>query len=81
MTKLFAGLFAAALVFGLGAAPTLTYAEEATTEGAAEGATESAGGSKDESMMEKLEETFKETPTDEATNPIEADEDTDGDLF
>ena len=81
MTKLFAGLFAAALVIGLGAAPTFTYAEEAATDGAAEGGTESAGDSKDESMMEKLEDAFKETPTDEATNPIEADEDTDGDLF
>ena len=32
-------------------------------------------------MMEKLEDLMKETPTDEATDPIEADEDTDGDLF
>jgi hypothetical protein len=58
MMKLSAGLFAAALVIGLGSVPTLIYAEEAaTTEEATGSATDSGGDApKEESKMKKLEE-------------------------
>jgi len=83
MKTLFAGICAAALVIGVGFAPMLAYAEDATTGGAAEGGTEPAGDSKDETMMEKLEDALKETttPTDEETNPIGTTEDADRDLY
>jgi hypothetical protein len=54
MTKLFASLFATALVIGLGFAPTLTYAEH--HEGASSEAAdseESSMDSGDESMTEE----------------------------
>jgi len=74
MMKFVPGLFAAALVIGLGSAPTPTYAEEDATEG---GGAASSGedSTKEEPMMEKLEEMFKEEPTDEAESPIEEAED------
>jgi hypothetical protein len=83
MTKLFAGLFVAALMIGLGSAPTLTHAEEGTTEEAGTGSDAAAGSTKDESMMEELEDALKETttPTDEETDPIGTTEDTDRDLY
>jgi hypothetical protein len=72
MTNFVPGLLAAALVIGLGSAPTLTYAEEDATEG---GATSGEDSAKEEPMMEKLEEMFKEEPTDEADSPTEEAED------
>ncbi len=57
MMKLSAGLFAAALVIGVGSVPTLTYAEEDAAEAADGGATEAGeGGTQDESKMKKLED-------------------------
>jgi hypothetical protein len=55
MMKVSFGLFAAALVVGLGSVPTLTYAEE---EPAANGAATEPGEAapQDESKMKKLEE-------------------------
>lgn len=73
MTNFVPGLLAAALVIGLGSAPTLTYAEEDATEGG--GATSGEDSAKEEPMMEKLEEMFKEEPTDEADSPTEEAED------
>ena len=81
MTKLPTGLFAAALVVGLGFAPTLAYAEEDATEETGGGTDLGEDAAKDETMMEKLEDLMKETPTDESTNPVAKDEDTDEDLF
>ena len=52
MMKLSAGLFAAALVMGLGSVPTIAYAEEdagAATDSAAE-------APKDESKLKEMEE-------------------------
>ncbi len=82
MTKLFAGLFAAALMIGLGSAPTLTHAEDATQETGTD-LDLAADSTKDESMMEELEDALKETttPTDEETDPIGTTEDTDRDLY
>ena len=57
MTKLFAGLLAIALMIGLGSVPTLTHAEEDTTEEAKTGGSDTAADStKDESVMEELED-------------------------
>jgi hypothetical protein len=83
MTKLSAGLFAAALMIGLGCAPTLTYAEEDAAEEAGNGSDSGEDSTKDETMMEKLEDAFKETttPTDEETDPIGTTEDADRDLY
>lgn len=82
MTKLFAGLFATVLLIGLGSTPMPSYAEEDATDEGKGTATESG---QDETMIEKLEDElekdFKEEPTDNATDPIAADEDSDGDLF
>jgi hypothetical protein len=55
MMKLSAGLFAAALVVGLGSVPTLTYAEDDATEGASSGAA-GADATTGESKLKKLEE-------------------------
>jgi len=83
MTKLLAGLFAGALVIGLGSAPTLAYAEEDAAEETGDGTDSGGDSAKDETMMEKLEDALKETttPTDEETNPIGATEDADRDLY
>lgn len=83
MTNVLAGLFAAALVIGLASTPTLTYAEEDTTEEAGNGSDSAEGSAKDETFLEKLEEDFKETttPTDEETDPIGTAEDIDRDLY
>jgi hypothetical protein len=57
MMKLSAGLFAAALVVGLGSVPTLTYAEDDATEGASSGAVDpGADATTGESKLKKLEE-------------------------
>jgi hypothetical protein len=83
MRKLFAGLFAAALIIGVGTAPTLTQAEEDATEKTGDGSESGNDSTKDETMMEKLEDVFKETttPTDEETDPIGTAEDADRDLY
>ena len=83
MMKLFAGLFAAALMIGVGSVPTLTHAEEDATEEAGSGSGSGEDSTKDETMMEKLEDAFKETttPTDEETDPIGTAEDADRDLY
>jgi TfoX/Sxy family transcriptional regulator of competence genes len=85
MKKLFAGLFVAALMIGLGSAPTLTLAGagEDTTEAAGSGADQAKDSKKDETLMEKLEDAFKETttPTDKETDPVGTTEDADRDLY
>jgi hypothetical protein len=67
MMKLSAGLFAAALVFGLGSVPTPTYAEEdaAAANGAATESGEAAP--QEESKVKKLE--------DEVLKELEANKD------
>jgi hypothetical protein len=67
MTKLFASLFAAALLIGLGSAPTLTYAQDEPMEDAEEDAMDTGDES---STME--EDTTDEAP---AEDPIEEAED------
>ena len=83
MKTLFAGICAAALMVGVGFAPTLTHAEEDATETAGSGPASGGDSTQDETMMEKLEDAFKETttPTDEETNPIGTTEDADRDLY
>ena len=67
MTKLFAGLFAATLLLGLGSAPTLTYAQDEPMEEAEEGTMDSGDDSS----------TMEEDATDEAPaeDPMEEAED------
>lgn len=65
MTKLLAGLVAAAFAFGLSVAPTLTYAEEDAMEEAEQG-TMDAG---DESMSEESD--AMEEPQEEAVEEAE----------
>jgi hypothetical protein len=81
MAKLFAGLFAATLMVGLGLVPTATHAQEDTTEESGNASAEDS--TEDETMMEKLEDALKETttPTDEETDPIGTTEDADRDLY
>jgi hypothetical protein len=83
MTKLFAGLFIAALMISLGSAPTLTHAEEDAPQEAGKDSGSAEDSTKDETMMEKLEDALKETttPTDEETDPIGTAEDADRDLY
>jgi hypothetical protein len=83
MTKLFARLFVAALMIGLGFTPTLTYAEEDTPQAAGKDSDSAEGSTKDETIIEKLEDALKETttPTDEETDPIGTTEDADRDLY
>lgn len=83
MTKLFAGLFAAVLMVGFGSAPTLTHAEEDTTEEVGNGSDSAENPTKDETVVEKLEDALRETttPTDEETDPIGTAEDADRDLY
>jgi len=57
MMKLSVGLFAAALVIGVGSVPTLTYAEQDAAEAAKGGSTEAnEDGPKDESKLKQVEE-------------------------
>jgi hypothetical protein len=85
MKNLFAGLFVAALMVGLGTAPTLTHAGagENTTEAAGSGADSAKEPKKDETLLEKLEDDLKETttPTDKETDPIGTSEDAERDLY
>ena len=70
MTRLFAWLFAAALVLGLGAAPTLTYAADQETKSPMEEAEEGGpdSGDKKEADMKEGEKKKEETksPIEEA---------------
>jgi len=83
MTKLSVRLVAAALLIGLGSAPTFIHAEDDPSEEAGKGSDSAADSTKDETMMEKLEDAFKETttPTDQETDPIGSAEDADRDLY
>ena len=65
MTKLLAGVFAAAFVFGLSLAPALTYAEEDAMEEAEQG-TMDAG---DEAMSEESD--AMEEPQEDAVEEAE----------
>jgi len=57
MMKLSVGLFAAALVIGVGSVTTLTYAEQGAAEAAKGGSTEAnEDGPKDESKLKQVEE-------------------------
>ncbi len=67
MMKLSAGLFAAALVMGLGAVPTIAYAEEDATAAAGAATDSAAEAPKDESKLKEIE--------DEVVKDLEANTD------
>lgn len=83
MTKWSTGLFAAALLIGLGSLPTLTNAQEGTTEEAGKGSDLTGNTAEEETFLEKLEDDLKETttPTDAETDAIGTGEDADRDLY
>ncbi len=74
MTKLLALLFAAALVLGLGSAPTLTYAahHEAAEEGTNEGA---EAAETDESAMPAAEKASDDDTDSDDTDTDDTEED------
>ncbi|HUW72448.1 MAG TPA: hypothetical protein VMW05_00195 [Methyloceanibacter sp.] len=63
MAKLFAGLFAAALLIGLGSAPTLTYAQDDPMEDAEDSMDTGDESMSDDSSMEE-DSGMDEAPTD-----------------
>jgi len=83
MTKWSTGLFAAALLIGLGCLPTLTNAQEGTAEEAGKGSDSTGNAAEEETFLEKLEDDLKETttPTDAETDAIGTGEDADRDLY
>jgi len=69
MAKLFAGLFAAVLLLGLGSAPTLTYAQDDPIEDAEDSMDTGDESMSDDSSMEE------DSGTDEAPmDPMEESE-------
>ena len=69
MAKLFAGLFAAVLLLGLGSAPTLTYAQDDPMEDAEDSMDTGDESMSDDSSMEE------DSGTDEAPmDPMEESE-------
>ncbi|HUU25885.1 MAG TPA: hypothetical protein VMW68_10030 [Methyloceanibacter sp.] len=64
MAKLFAGLFAAALLMGLGSAPTLTYAQDDMMEDAEDSMDTGDETMGDDSTMEEDTGSMDEAPVD-----------------
>jgi len=64
MAKLFAGLFVAALLIGLGSAPTLTYAQDDPMEDAEDSMDTGDESMGDDSSMEEDTGSMDEAPVD-----------------